>query len=129
MPVPSKLRAILEARCPKCREGHMFEFPLANYRKFSRMHTHCPICRLRFEVEPGFYIGAMYISYVMSLVILFTVSITIFILFSNPDFYYYLIGITLVVLILIPVTFRYSRVLFLYLFGGIKYEARDRTVI
>jgi len=71
----------------------------------------------------------MYISYVMSLVILFTVSITIFILFSNPDFYYYLIGITLVVLILIPVTFRYSRVLFLYLFGGIKYEARDRTVI
>ena len=107
----------------------MFEFPLADYRKFSRMHSHCPVCKLRFEVEPGFYIGAMYVSYVMSLVIMFTVSIAIFIIFKNPDFHFYLIGIPLVVLILLPVMFRYSRVLFLHLFGGIKYEAEDRTII
>jgi uncharacterized protein (DUF983 family) len=129
MPVPSKLSAILEARCPQCRDGHMFEFPLSNYRKFSRMHSHCPVCRIRFEIEPGFFIGAMYVSYVMSLVIFFTVSILIYFLFNNPDFYYYMIGIPLVVLILLPIMYRYSRVLFLHLFGGIKYDAGDRTII
>jgi uncharacterized protein (DUF983 family) len=129
MPEQSSIKAILEAKCPKCREGDMFEFPLSHLRKFSRMHTHCPVCDLRFEVEPGFFIGAMYISYAMSLGIFFTVSVVIYVLFNNPEFYFYMIGIPSTVLILLPFMFRYSRVLFLYLFGGIKYDTRDRTII
>ncbi|GJM28916.1 MAG: hypothetical protein DHS20C17_15510 [Cyclobacteriaceae bacterium] len=107
----------------------MFEFPLASWTKFSRMHTHCPVCKLRFEVEPGFFIGAMYVSYVMSLGIFMVVSALIYVIFNNPDFYFYMIGIPLVVLFLIPVMYRYSRVLFLHLFGGVKYEIQDRTII
>lgn len=30
------------------------------------MHSKCAICQLRFEPEPGFYFGAMFISYIMS---------------------------------------------------------------
>ena len=127
MPVQSSLRAILEAKCPKCREGDMFEFPLSHLRKFSRMHTHCPICELRFEVEPGFFIGAMYVSYAMSLGIFFVVSFLIYTLFNNPDFQYYVIGIPLMVLILLPIMYRYSRVIFLHLFGGVKMDTGDRT--
>ena len=129
MPTPSRLKAILEAKCPRCREGHMFEFPLTHFRKFSRMHKHCPECKLRFEVEPGFYFGAMYISYAMSVLIFLVVGVAIYQLFENPDYYYYVIGIPLVVLILLPFLYRYSRVLFLHLFGGIKYDTGDRTII
>ncbi|MGI9549580.1 MAG: DUF983 domain-containing protein [Aurantibacter sp.] len=107
----------------------MFIFPLSHLKKFSRMHTHCPHCDLRFEVEPGFFIGAMYISYAMSLVILFLTSAWIYLLFGNPDFYFYIIGIPIVVLSLLPLMYRYSRVLFLHLFGGVKYDAQDRTYI
>lgn len=129
MPVQSSLRAILEAKCPKCREGDMFEFPLVHLRKFSHMHTYCPICELRFEVEPGFFIGAMYVSYAMSLGIFFVVSFLIYTLFNNPDFHYYVIGIPLMVLILLPIMYRYSRVIFLHLFGGVKMDTGDRTKI
>lgn len=129
MPKPSRLKAILEARCPKCRDGKMFEFPLIHVLKFSRMHSHCLVCGLRFEVEPGFYFGAMYISYAMSVMIFVVVGFGIYHLFDNPDYYYYMIGIPMVVLILLPVMYRYSRVLFLHLFGGIKYDTGDRTVI
>ena len=129
MPKPSRVKAILEARCPKCRDGKMFEFPLTHVLKFSRMHSHCPVCGLRFEVEPGFYFGAMYISYAMSVMIFVVVGFGIYHLFDNPDYYYYMIGIPMVVLILLPVMYRYSRVLFLHLFGGIKYDTGDRTVI
>ena len=129
MPVRSKLRAILEAKCPKCWEGNMFMFPISNFRKFSHMHTHCPHCNLRFEVEPGFFIGAMYVSYAMSLVILFVTSVLIYTIFNNPEFHFYVIGIPLTVLSLLPIMYRYSRVLFLHLFGGIDKENRDRTYI
>jgi hypothetical protein len=80
-------------------------------------------------VEPGFYFGAMYISYAMSVGIFLIVGFTIFHLFDNPDFYYYMIGIPIVVLILLPLMYRYSRVLFLHLFGGIKYDSEDRRTI
>ena len=129
MPVRSKLRAILEAKCPRCREGDMFEFPLSNIGKFSRMHIQCPQCDLRFEVEPGFFIGAMYVSYAMSLIILSATSALIYVIFDNPDFHYYVIGIPLVVLLFLPIMFRYSRVLFLHLFGGVKRDQGDRTFI
>ena len=129
MPKPSRLKAILKAKCPKCRDGKMFEFPLTHVLKFSRMHRHCPVCGLRFEVEPGFYFGAMYISYAMSVMIFVVVGFGIYHLFNDPDYYYYMIGIPMVVLILLPVMYRYSRVLFLHLFGGIKYDTGDRTII
>ena len=129
MPEKSKLRAILETKCPKCRRGNMFMFPLSQFRRFSSMHTHCPVCDLRFEIEPGFFIGAMYISYAMSIIVLFATSLFIYILFDNPDFHYYVIGIPIMVLILLPVMYRYSRVLFLHLFGGIKFDFNDRTYI
>lgn len=129
MPEPSQLTAIRKARCPKCRQGAMFVYPLRNLTRFSQMNTHCPVCKLRFEVEPGFFIGAMYVSYGMSLGIFAVVSTFIYFIFNNPAFHFYIIGIPLVVLILLPVMYRYSRVLFLHLFGGIKYDIRDRTTI
>ena len=93
------------------------------------MYTHCPHCKLRFEVEPGFFIGAMYVSYAMSLVILFVTSGLIYFIFNNPEFHFYVIGIPLMVFGFLPVMFRYSRVLFLHLFGGINKENQDRTYI
>lgn len=125
MPAQSKIRAILAAKCPKCRRGNMFVFPLSDFKRFSRMHTHCPQCALRFEVEPGFFIGAMYISYAMSLGILFFTSALIYLIFGNPEFYFYIIGTPTVVLILLPFMYRYSRVLFLHLFGGVRYDVDD----
>lgn len=123
MPEKSRIQAILEARCPRCRQGKMFLFPNSKIARFSQMHTFCPVCKLRFEVEPGFFIGAMYVSYVMSLTVFTVVGISVYLLFQNPSFYYYIVAIPLVVLILLPLMYRYSRVLFLHIFGGIRYQA------
>ena len=125
MPERSRFQAILEARCPRCREGKMFVFPAFRIPNFSQMHTHCPHCNLRFEVEPGFFIGAMYISYAMSIAVFVVVAALVYLIFNNPEFYYYMVAIPLMVLILLPVMYRYSRVLFLYGFGGVKHEKED----
>ena len=124
MPIKSSLVSIINTKCPRCRKGDMFKYPLIRYNKFSAMFDRCPVCGLRYEVEPGFFIGAMYISYVMSLVMFFMVSLLLYIIFDDPEFIVYMIGILGAVVLLIPFMFRYSRALFLHWFGGVKYDQK-----
>ncbi len=56
MPLATRLRAILRQRCPVCCQGAMFRGRFA-------MNPTCPVCGHRFEREPGFFQGAMYVSY------------------------------------------------------------------
>src|ERR1700758_311318 len=53
-----RLAAIARQRCPVCLEGRMF-------RGLFTMNTTCPVCGHRFEREPGFFQGAMYVSYTL----------------------------------------------------------------
>src|SRR5436190_12582264 len=56
MMLAARLRAIIRQRCPVCLQGAMF-------RGRFEMNTTCPVCGHRFEREPGFFQGAMYVSY------------------------------------------------------------------
>ena len=31
------------------------------------MHPNCPVCGLKFQREPGYFVGAMYFSYLLSI--------------------------------------------------------------
>ena len=118
----SKLRAIAEARCPQCRQGKMFKYPLYRIDKFDKMHDNCTKCGLRYEVEPGFWFGAMFISYAFSVMILVVLGVVLFWGFNDPPILGYIIPITVVSLLAVPFNFRISRSVFIHLFGFIKYK-------
>lgn len=118
----SSTRAILEAKCPRCRKGDMFQYPFPKVLKFYKMHTHCPICNLRFEIEPGFFFGAMYISYAFTSALLLGTAFFIYYLFDDPRMIVYIAVVPLVALLFLPLFFRYSRVVYMYLFSGISYD-------
>lgn len=117
----SLTKALLHAKCPHCRQGTMFVHPLKNLGKFNQMNAQCPHCHVGLEPEPGFYQGAMYVGYAL------TVAVTILVFVAV-----YLLGITsmwtpavlviVTMVLLVPINYRYSRVLYLYMFGGIKYD-------
>ena len=67
VPARSAWSAILHMRCPRCREGRVFAARFA-------MNDRCPVCGLLFMREPGYFTGAMYISYALALftIVLFT---------------------------------------------------------
>jgi len=56
----SKLLGIIFATCPRCHEGHIFKPGLPG---LVTMNDHCAVCGLNFMREPGYYTGAMYVSY------------------------------------------------------------------
>ena len=53
---------ILKEKCPHCGEGDAF-IKKKGLLKVPEMHEKCPKCNYHFEREPGYFIGAMYISY------------------------------------------------------------------
>lgn len=58
------MKALLEGRCPKCEEGRIFASKGNIFLlRAPVMHEHCPHCGYKFEREPGYFLGAMYVSY------------------------------------------------------------------
>lgn len=39
------------------------------------MHAACPVCQLKFHREPGYFLGAMYISYALALIAILVLAV------------------------------------------------------
>ena len=61
-------------RCPRCRRGKLFSEPF-DLGKPLAMPVSCAICGQSFEPEPGYYYGAMFISYIMSCFLLLPLAL------------------------------------------------------
>ena len=125
MPEKSYLKGLLRGLCPRCRNAKMFIYPASNILRFNAMHQECPNCGLRLQPEPGFYQGAMYVSYAFTLLFMIIISLLLYYLAGDPNEWVYIGVVIGVMLLLVPLNYRYSRILFLYLFGGIKYDPQQ----
>ena len=57
-------RDIFHGVCPRCHAGAIYRRSL--FRGWLDIHERCPVCGLKFEREQGYYLGAMYFSYALS---------------------------------------------------------------
>jgi uncharacterized protein (DUF983 family) len=71
----STMRDIFHQRCPRCRAGNIFRYSI--FRGFPKMRERCPVCDLKFEREPGYFIGAMYVSYGLGLAIVALIAVVL----------------------------------------------------
>ncbi|WP_223808659.1 DUF983 domain-containing protein [Rufibacter hautae] len=120
------LQAGLEMKCPRCHQGPMFSHSALNLGKFDQMPEKCPVCGFRYEVELGFYWGAMYMSYGLSVVIVFLVGISLYFLANDPPTWVYLTTVAGTILVFTPFLFRYARVMMLYFFGSVSFDPKYR---
>jgi uncharacterized protein (DUF983 family) len=58
----------LRLRCPVCGEGRLF-------RGWFAMEDRCPTCGLDLQREQGYYVGAMYINYGVTALVMMAVGI------------------------------------------------------
>ena len=121
MPDRNVAGALLRGKCPRCRQGDMFAFPATNLTKFNKMNDTCPYCGVRLEPEPGFYQGAMYVGYAFTIAVIVLVGLLLYLLGDPSEWVY--IGVVIgLMFLLVPLNYRYSRIVYLYAFGGIKYD-------
>ena len=61
------IRSVVGCRCPRCRDGKLFTYPLSIKLKQNMiMNKACPVCDQPTEIEVGFYYGTSYVSYVLT---------------------------------------------------------------
>ncbi len=120
---PSKGLAVFKAKCPQCQSGKMFKKSALKLNGFTEMFDTCSVCGLTFEVEPGFFWGAMYVSYGITTGMMLVIGVLVY-TFSNHEarFWGYIIPIFLAMFSSIPFTYRYSRVLMLYYFSPVRFN-------
>ena len=116
-----KLYSIATNTCPKCNVGNFFKTKNPyDLKNFDKTNDHCEYCGEPFLREPGFYIGAMYISY--ALTVAMTVAAFVgFILIFDFEIEYVLAGLILAIVLLLPVLFRTARIMWINIF--VKYSA------
>lgn len=62
----SNLYPIVKFKCPRCHEGELYPSSTFSFQQSFEMHDNCAHCGANFFPEPGFYYGAMFISYIFS---------------------------------------------------------------
>ncbi|MES2448014.1 MAG: DUF983 domain-containing protein [Bacteroidota bacterium] len=123
----SKLYAIVNGKCPHCRRGDIFTGNTYGFN-IQRTNTKCGHCNQRFEIEPGYFYAAMYVSYAMNMIEMISMGFATYYLSGGRlDFdsvWLYVGVIFLTSLLLSPFNYRYSRIILLHLLSPkIKYNA------
>lgn len=112
--------SVLWNKCPKCHKGDVFI--VANpfkLKMFDKMHSTCSCCGEKYEKEPGYFYGAMYVSYaLMAGWFIITWALNTFVV--EADTWPYLIFIITTIILFTTMTFRVSRLLWLNFF--IRYD-------
>ena len=118
--------SIIGHKCPKCRQGDLFEHGPYNLKKFSKMPDSCPNCKQPFQIEPSFYTGAMYVSYGIQVAIFISVVVALQVLYPEASALVYVSIVSSLVLLLVPITLRFSRSVWIHLF--VKYDQKSLKV-
>lgn len=82
------------------------------WRSFLGMHERCPVCGLVYEREPGYFTGAMVVSYAIAVPTFGIIVVAL--LLAGIDAPPALLVGALLYLVLTPFIFRYSRVVWLH---------------
>ena len=114
--ISSALFSIVNNKCPRCHQGDFFEsnnpYQLS---KFDKMHKRCPVCNEDFERETGYYYGAMFVSYALTVIFGIIVFLLMCVLF-NFDAVTFIITFAILQILLMPIFYRTSRLLWINLF-------------
>ena len=119
-----KLQSLLKGCCPRCRIGHVFRGNPYRIHK-SRINEVCSHCGLRFEIEPGYFYAAFYVSYGFAVLELVLIGAILYFLSHSESPWFYLLFLAAGIVLLAPINFRLGRLILLYyLSPRIKYEPK-----
>lgn len=118
----SKINSIFTGSCPRCQNESMYEDknPL-HLTKVLKMNENCSHCGLKYQIEPSFFYGAMYVSYGLNVAVGIAAFIVSFVFFGSSIEQSF-IAIVVTLIVLFPFVLRLSRNLYINMF--ISYDSK-----
>ena len=96
-----------------------------NFSKLGEMYDTCPNCKQTYWPEPGFYYGAMYVSYALSIALSVAVFVASIVLWEFEVMRYLIIN-TAMLIIAFPWMFRTARAIWLNFFVHYQEDAETK---
>jgi uncharacterized protein (DUF983 family) len=116
METTSKIYSILYNKCPHCHSGNFFQTNNAyDLKAFGIMNKRCSHCNEDFIREPGYYFGASYVSYSLTVgmgIALYLLLVGVFQMNTLP----FLVAFSCLLIALLPVFYRFSRLIWINFF-------------
>ena len=112
----SKLYSIANTKCPRCHEGDFFLSHPYDLKKAGDIHKRCPKCDLKYSPEPGFYFGAMFVSYALGVALFVTFWVSFNLFFEDMNLGLQILIISLASIFTAPYFYSLSKIIWANLF-------------
>ncbi len=106
----TKMNSIVNMKCPRCQEGDFFVSGPYDFKHVGETHVHCSECNQKYAKEPGFYYGAMYVSYAFGVALFVAIIVLYWLFFRRFDVWTLLIIMGISSLITAPFFYHLSKV-------------------
>jgi uncharacterized protein (DUF983 family) len=112
---PALFVRIMQEKCPKCGQSHVFE-KSEYFLQFPKMKENCENCDYRFDREPGYFLGAMYLSYGLAVLQGLTTFLICYFFFPTLETLSMLFIIMGVIILFSYKNYRLARVIYMHIF-------------
>lgn len=101
-----RLLALLKQHCPHCLQGKVFASTW-------KMNETCPVCHIKFEREDGYFMMSVFVGYIIGAIVALLICLILYLI--NAPFAWYFIFTIGAILLLLPLIFRYARLIWLHI--------------
>ena len=109
------VKLIIKEKCPNCGKGdvykkkkHVFNLPI--------MKDSCEECAYYFNREPGYFLGAMYISYALAVLQGVITFLALYFLFPNIPTIWVVLSILAIIFLFSLKNYKLSRIIYIHIF-------------
>ena len=107
--------SVFSEKCPKCSNGYVFKQNVS-ILNLPVMNESCSKCNYRFDREPGYFLGAMYISYGLAIFQGIVTFCSLHLLFPNLSTTWLSISVIAVIALCGRKNYKLSRVIYIHIF-------------
>lgn len=112
----TKLYSVVNMKCPRCNEGDFFVSGPYDFKHVGETPTYCSECHQKYAKEPGFYYGAMYVSYAFGVALFVAIIVLYWLIFRRFDVWTLLITMGICSILTAPFFFHLSKVVWANIF-------------
>lgn len=114
-PKGNRIVNMLKEKCPNCEESDVF-YKNQSFFSLPKMKDDCDKCNYHFDREPGYFLGAMYVSYGLAVFQGITTFVLCYFFLPQLDTLFLVLMVCAVVFIFSMKNYRWSRVFYMYIF-------------
>jgi uncharacterized protein (DUF983 family) len=129
MRIINTIFSMLFNRCPRCHQGHVFKDNNPyNLGKMFQLNEVCSHCELKYQKEPSFFYGSLYVSYALTSG-WFTIWFLLYMKVLQIEAMTFAVSIAVSLIILSPLTIRWSRMIWLNFFYKFNKQYKSNNII